>query len=1379
MRKTAIIAFIVPMLVAAALLGGALLGAETASAQTTTTDYDDNDGLIDVKILTQLDAVRYDADGNGDGSTHTNGMGDSGGTGWTPLAPQVSSLPQAQSASAVSRISFGASPRSGNTYRSGDAIRVTVKFSSAVTVTGTPQLELTIGSNRRQADYFYGSGSRNLKFSYTVQAADRDTNGVSIAANALSLNSGTIRAGTQDATLTHTGVADDATRKVDGGGGSTDYDTNDNGLIDVDSLAKLNAIRWDADGNGAVDGGTSNADTSSYNAAFPNAVTGMGCPSAGCTGYELVTDLDFDQDADGQITSADFAYWNNGAGWNPIQRGISVFATGFAGIFDGNHKNISNLYMVSRAADQSVGLFGQVASGGTIRNVRLAAVRIDRTGNFNSVGGLAGKNAGTITASYVTGRVSSTGNNPHVGGLVGENTGTIAASYSTATVAGGTAYSTGGLVGYNWGGEIIASYATGATSGTRNGAAVGGLAGTNRDGAITASYATGYVSGAGNTIGGLVGFQRGQATAVSSYYDTETTGRSSSAGGVSQTTSQLQTPIAYGSGNSIYAGWNVDVDNADNDNNLATQPDNPWNFGGAGQYPMLRYFAAGSVPPKPSFGSASVAAQSYAQNVAITALTLPQAAGGNGTASYTLTPALPVGLVHNPPVAGAANGGTITGTPTVSSGAITYTLTAHDADTDRVPDDAATLTFTIAITRDYDLDNDGLIEVDSLAQLDAVRWDLNGDGSVDTGTSVADTAKYNAAFPRASTGMGCLRDHDDDTTTAKVAGCVGYELTQDLDFDTDGDGATYTTSSAGVVTGDAGDTYYSGGKGWSHIGFYGGPRGTRGCFTATFDGNDKIIANLFIKNTAAVQVGLFGCVGGEGSRVERLGVRNVNVTGRDAVGGLVGYSWGTISASYATGSVTAIGGGVSSGRAGGLVGYNSGPISASYATGSVTGNYSVGGLAGRNLGTITASYATGSVTGTNTVGGLVGSNMHTITASYATGSVTGNDYVGGLVGFNGGNSGKVEEGTTITASYATGSVTGNDYVGGLVGSNTHTITASYATGSVTGNDYVGGLAGSNASNSSTLPRTVTNSYATGTVKGTGSNVGGLVGSDQAGSAFRGTATNSYWDTGTTGQAASAGGAGKTSRDLQSPAGYSGIYAAWNTNLDGVAGNDDPWDFGANRQHPVLNYGGLAPSQQRRTAIRSDNWNAPVVGEPVVASLDVTGATGITWQWQSSTNGSTWTDIANATSATYIPVTAAVGKYLRAKATFTVSGSSRTLATVNTAKVTAATTAAAATAVPGLVPVVGGGIRYDLPVTGAANHTWRWQRCHNAGMTTNCAAVAASTAATTEYTPVAGDVGKYLRAYAYYAANDAGKTWTRTETPVLGPVVAAPAPPASP
>ena len=56
---------------------------------------------------------------------------------------------------------------------------------------------------------------------------------------------------------------------------TVDYDADDDGLIEVSSLAQLNAIRWDLDGDGST------TDTG-YAAAFPNAVTGMGCPSAGC-----------------------------------------------------------------------------------------------------------------------------------------------------------------------------------------------------------------------------------------------------------------------------------------------------------------------------------------------------------------------------------------------------------------------------------------------------------------------------------------------------------------------------------------------------------------------------------------------------------------------------------------------------------------------------------------------------------------------------------------------------------------------------------------------------------------------------------------------------------------------------------------------------------------------------------------------------------------------------------------------------------------------------------------------------------------------------------------------------------------------------------------
>ena len=119
---------------------------------------------------------------------------------------------------------------------------------------------------------------------------------------------------------------------------------------------------------------------------------------------------------------------------------------------------------------------------------------------------------------------------------------------------------------------------------------------------------------------------------------------------------------------------------------------------------------------------------------------------------------------------------------------------------------------------DYDADDDQLIEVDSLAKLNAVRWDQDGNRVVDTGTAAADTANYNAAYSDALAGMGCkLVDHDDNAATDQTPVGIGYELVKDLGFDTDGEGATYAVLAAGMATGDADDTYCNSGKGWTPI----------------------------------------------------------------------------------------------------------------------------------------------------------------------------------------------------------------------------------------------------------------------------------------------------------------------------------------------------------------------------------------------------------------------------------------------------------------------------------------------------------------------------------------------------------------------------------
>ena len=323
-----------------------------------------------------------------------------------------------------------------------------------------------------------------------------------------------------------------------------DYDRDDDGLIEVSSLAQLNAIRWDLDGNGVP-----GSNTSDYRAAFPDARARMGCLSAGCTGYELTADLDFDTDGSGTADSGD-DYWNNGRGWVPIGDPSNLFGA----TVEGNGHTISNLF-IDRASTNAIGLFRYTASTGVIRNVGLLSA--DVTGR-DSVGGLVGYNLGSVANSYATGSVTGAKN---VGGLLGNNYGPVTKSYSAGNARGDR--SVGGLVGYNYNGTVTASYATGNVT---SGPWVGGLVGRNY-GTVTASYATGNVTGS-SSVGGLVGYNY-NGTVTASYWDTGASGQSTSAGGVGKTTDELRSPTAS---TGIYSTWGSAA----------------WDFGTSRQYPVLK-----------------------------------------------------------------------------------------------------------------------------------------------------------------------------------------------------------------------------------------------------------------------------------------------------------------------------------------------------------------------------------------------------------------------------------------------------------------------------------------------------------------------------------------------------------------------------------------------------------------------------------------------------------------------------------------------------------------------------------------------------------------------------------------------------------------------
>ena len=244
-------------------------------------------------------------------------------------------------------------------------------------------------------------------------------------------------------------------------------------------------------------------------------------------------------------------------------------------------------------------------------------------------------------------------------------------------------------------------------------------------------------------------------------------------------------------------------------------------------------------------------------------------------------------------------------------------------------------------------------------------------------------------------------------------------------------------------------------------------------FNGTLDGQGYKITDLYINRPSTHYGGLFGYTD-SGSEIKNVGL-DVDISGSNYVGSLVGWNYATITNSYSTGSVS------STGYVGGLVGYNGATITNSYSTGSVSSSVCsfVGGLVGYNDAIITNSYSTGSASGQDTyVGGLVGCNNATITNSYSTGSASSTSYyVGGLVGRNN---------ATITNSYSTGAVTGTYFVGGLVGCNNATITNSYSTGSASSTlGFTGGLVGYNDA-------TITNSYYPGddiTCTGCDNNIG--------------------------------------------------------------------------------------------------------------------------------------------------------------------------------------------------------------------------------------------------------------------------------------------------
>ncbi len=192
--------------------------------------------------------------------------------------------------------------------------------------------------------------------------------------------------------------------------------------------------------------------------------------------------------------------------------GITVTPVGnndtkFTGDFDGNGHKLSNA--VINGSANYVGVFGYIGGDGSVRDLGIENSIVNTFNDY--VGGLAGRNEGTVTSCYAAVSVSAT---EYAGGLVGWTDGPIANCYATGSVTG-LRY-IGGLVGYS-NSTVTNCFATG-------------------------SVTTGFseYSGLGNGL-----------PADNSYWDTQTSGRLSGGIGTGLTTDEMTYEYSGGA----YTGW--------------------------------------------------------------------------------------------------------------------------------------------------------------------------------------------------------------------------------------------------------------------------------------------------------------------------------------------------------------------------------------------------------------------------------------------------------------------------------------------------------------------------------------------------------------------------------------------------------------------------------------------------------------------------------------------------------------------------------------------------------------------------------------------------------------------------------------------------------
>ena len=635
--------------------------------------------------------------------------------------------------------------------------------------------------------------------------------------------------------------------------------------------------------------------------------------------------------------------------WTPIGSGSQPFS----GTLDGDGHSVSGIYVNNTANYQ--GLVGYLGEGGTLQNLGVKASYIK---GVNRVGGVCGRNNGTVTNCYNTGSVE--GNN-YVGGVCGENSGPVTNCYNTGSVEGNNYV--GGLCGMNYGGTVSNCYNTGKVIGTTE--AIGGVCGWN-DGTVTNCYNTGSVEG-NNYVGGVCGDNYDGT--VSNCYNTGSVEGNRYVGGVCGWNSGTVSNC-YNTGNVTGSNYVGGVCGRNNGTVTNCYYLDTCGAAGEGTSKTADEFASGEV--------AWLLQNEQAEQVwgqAIGTDEYPVLGGekvlqiGNGYVNelkqdgdfYLISTADELRLF-----ASMVNGG-----QTSINGKLTADILLNDIS-------------------NWESWNESTAPANTWTPIGSITYrfsgTLDGDGHSVSGIYINSEADY----------QGLVGFLDNGGTLQNVGVKASYIK-----------GGYYVGGLCGWNTGNVTNCYNIGSVEGNEIvggvcGHNSGP--VTNCYnTGSVTGNDYVgglcgqnyatVTNCYNSGSVEGNYSVGGVCGNSWGNVTNC-YNTGNVTGNNQVGGVCGWNdMGSITNCYNTGSVEG------NYSVGGVCGNSWGNVTNCYNTGNVTGNYYVGGLCGQNDDNVTNCYNSGSVEGNYSVGGVCGNSWGNVTNCYyqkdmAAGGINGSDAAG-------------------------------------------------------------------------------------------------------------------------------------------------------------------------------------------------------------------------------------------------------------------------------------------------------------------------------------------------------------------------------------------------